>query len=369
MPKVILLTGATGHLGNSLIPEILQNEDAQILALVRAKNSEHFSKRVERLHKKHGNYDGRLSFIKGDVGSENLGMTPDDLTKVHNTVTDLIHSAASVRFDMSEDLAAQQNINATATMLKLAGQLKDQGQLQRYDHVSTCYVAGRRQGLVYEHENDEGQSFRNSYEWSKCQAEKQVRKAMSEGLPAAIHRPAIIVGEQQSGETQSFNVIYWPLKVYANGWWRTFPGNKDAKVDIVPVDFVSKAIATIHRQPETLGKCFHLAVGKEAPSVSQLEAIAREVIGGPPVRYVPQKLYKRFVRPFLFPLHLTKRGKMIRRGGDAFMPYFEYNPTFDTSNAERALGALKPPRVQDYIREIFKFAVQANFGQNQAPKK
>ena len=222
-------------------------------------------------------------------------------------------------------------------------------------------MAGKRTGKVLEDENDEGQEFRNSYEWSKCQAEKRVRTAIDDGLPASIHRPSIIVGDQTSGETRSFNVIYWPLKLYANGLWRTFPGKRTAPADIVPVDFVADAITRIHNNPDTIGQCFHLAVGEQAPTVGDLEAVVREVTGGPPLRYVDQSIYRTFVRPLLLPLHLTKKGQAIKRGGNAFMPYFEENPIFDTNNAKAALGDLKPPSVLEYISRIMQFALEANF--------
>ena len=361
MSDTILITGSTGHVGTSLIPHLLQQEDTRVLALIRAKDEDHLQKRKETLLSRLKIDESRFEVIRGDVSSPQLGLSERDHDRVLAEANSLIHSAASIRFDLPQDKAAEQNIRATQSMLKLARGLADRGKLKRYDHVSTCYVAGKRTGQVFEHENDEGQEFRNSYEWSKCEAEKHVREAIDQGLPAAISRPSIIVGEQATGATRSFNVIYWPMKIYAKGWWRTFPGKRTSPIDIVPVDFVAKAIAKIRSQEASLGKCFHLAVGDEAPSVEELEAIAREVTGAPPLRYIDQTLYKKYIRPLMFPLHITKRGQTIKRGGEAFMPYFEDNPIFDRTNANALLGELKPPKVLDYIRQTIKYALEADF--------
>ena len=361
MTDSIFITGATGHVGASLIPRLLEDDQTRIIALVRAKDDEHLQQRRQKLLSRLAIDEKRFIAIKGDVAEPNLGISVADQALIDSEVTSLIHSAASVRFDMPQEKAAEQNIAATQAMLTLAQSLAEKGRLKRYDHVSTCYVAGTRIGPVFENENDEGQDFRNSYEWSKCEAEKHVRTAIKAGLPAAISRPSIIVGEQESGATKSFNVIYWPMKIYTKGWWRTFPGKRTAPVDIVPVDFVTKAIVRIRAQESTLGKCFHLAVGDNAPTVSELEEVARKLTGGPPIRYIDQKLYKKYFRPLLLPLYVTKRGQAIKRGGDAFMPYFEDNPIFDRSNAKEALGDLKPPNVLEYISQTIQYALEADF--------
>lgn len=362
MADTLLLTGATGHVGSALLPLLLADPDARVIALVRAKDEAHLAERTAALRAKVPGAEDRLTAVRGDVTAPGLGLSETDRAALEAEVTALLHSAASVRFDMPQDKAAGENIASTEGMLAFARALADRGRLRRLDHVSTAYVAGRRVGRVFETECDEGQEFRNSYEWSKCQAETRVRAAIAEGLPAAIHRPSIIVGDSRTGETQAFNVLYWPMMLYARGWWRLFPGRPDTLVDVVPVDFVADAIATLRRDATTLGKCFHLAAGDDAPRVDALAERLATALDRPPIRTIDPDFYLKWVRPAIRgPLSLTKRGRRILRGGGAYLPYFRANPLFDTTNLRSHLGRGAPP-VFEYVDRIVTYAKEQDFG-------
>jgi len=363
MEETLLLTGATGHVGNALLPRLLDAPGRRVLCLVRARDAEHLAARRLRLLEKTGADPDRVGCLRGDVSQPGLGLSAVDRERVDAEVGSIVHSAASVRFDMPADDAAKQNTQSTAEVLAVAAALAERGQLRRLGHVSTCYIAGDRRGRVLETECDEGQGFRNAYEWSKCQSEKKVRAAIEGGLPAAIYRPSIIVGDSRSGATDSFNVMYWPLKLYARGWWRLFPGSPDTLADIVPVDFVADAITRLQDDPRAQGRCFHLAAGDDAARVEDLVERVRAILEAPPLRYVEQGRYRRWIRPLLAPLFWTKRGAMIKRGGEAFLPYFTGNPLFDTAGARELLGeGCAPPPVMDYLETVVRYAVSRDFG-------
>lgn len=358
----VLVTGATGHVGTALLP--LLAADGPVIALVRARDDAHLvARRADLLAMMPEGFPAeRLSLVRGDVTAPDLGLSDADRARLLADVTSIVHGAASVRFDLTAEAATRENVDATVSILALARELAARGRLARVDHVSTAYVAGDRTGRVYERELDVGQGFRNTYEASKCEAERRVRAAMVEGLPVAVHRPSIVVGDSRTGMTRSFNVIYWPLRVWAGGWWSLFPGRRDALVDIVPVDFVASAIARLRRDPATLGGTFHLAAGDDAATVEELEAELRRVVGGPKLRYVDQGTYVRWLRPLILgPLQLTKRGRAIARGGRAFLPYFVANPRFDTTELRAALGEGAPP-VRAYLDNVLRYAVEQRFG-------
>ena len=109
------------------------------------------------------------------------------------------------------------------------------------------------QGLIREDELAVGQSYRNTYEQTKAEAEALVRSRLG-SLPGVILRPSIIVGDSRTGVTSSFKMMYWPLKIYARRLWRTVPGYPDAVLDIVPVDFVATAVARLAFDESALGQ-------------------------------------------------------------------------------------------------------------------
>ena len=95
--------------------------------------------------------------------------------------------------------------------------------LRRFTYLSTAYVAGEHSGTFSEDDLDVGQRFRNPYERSKFEAEGIVKRWRSR-MPVTVVRPSIVVGEQDSGWTPSFNVIYWPLRAFSRGAYRVHPG-------------------------------------------------------------------------------------------------------------------------------------------------
>ncbi len=91
-------------------------------------------------------------------------------------------------------------------MLAFADRAQQLGGLQRFTYVSAAYVAGTYRGEFSEQDYDVGQELRNAYERSKWESEGTARAA-SDRLPVQIVRPSIIVGEQASGWTISFNLL------------------------------------------------------------------------------------------------------------------------------------------------------------------
>ena len=127
----LLLTGSTGHVGKALLPRLLADPETRVLALIRAKDTSHLEKRRLSLVEKCGlgAFSDRLDAISGDVSAPGLGLTRRDRSHVMSDVQAVMHSAASVRFDMPDDMAAQQNIQGTEAVLEVVRGLADAGRL------------------------------------------------------------------------------------------------------------------------------------------------------------------------------------------------------------------------------------------------
>jgi long-chain acyl-CoA synthetase len=223
------------------------------------------------------------------------------------------------------------NVSGTANVLDLCRRLP---RLERVVHVSTAYVAGRSEGVFAESDHDVGQSFRNTYEQSKWEAEYLVARS---GLPVTIVRPSIVVGESHSGWTPSFNVIYWPLQAFARGLVDRFPADPAGLVDIVPVDHVVDVIVHAMAADGVL----HAVAGDEAPTVAALNERAAALLG----KAAPE---------------LDAPGSDQEHVAAVFAPYFDVGVRF---GAERARAAgLEPTHVQELLPAVLDYARLARWG-------
>lgn len=359
--ELLLVTGATGFLGMHLVNQLLdQAPELSLALLIRDKPGQSGRQRAESfLSRRHLS---RVQVFSGDVSLPNLGL--DAASRQHLTaeVTRVIHSAATVRFDHTLDEARQTNVEGTRHLLDFAAASR---KLRSFAYVGTAYVAGERNGLVLESELAVGQNYRNTYEQSKSEAEALVRSRLG-SLPGIILRPSIIVGDSRTGVTSSFKMMYWPLKIYARGLWRTVPGYPDAVLDIVPVDFVADAIAQAVFDEAALGNTLHICAGLRASAtIQQIAQRAMEYFDGPAPRYVDPQFFFAVVRPLLY-LGLWGRKRRVLVSGRAYRDYFSMRMQFDTANAERILSpaGIRPPHVLDYLDRLFNYCVASDWGRN-----
>ncbi len=348
----------------------LLHAERQVLVTSRRRGDESEADLSTRIHAviKHadpGVDTHRLHVCFADVTEPDLGLSETGVAwfaapgSVH-----VVHGAAEVRFDLPLETMRKQNVQGTRHVVALAERLQAQGQLHRMDHVSTAYVAGDRNGTVLETEVDVGQAPRNAYEASKLESEVEVEQARLRGMDITIHRPSIIVGDSRSGRAASYKVLYWPMKVYARGRFRTVFGRPDCPVDVVPVDYVADALVFLMGSEEARGRTFHLAAGPEGQAtIESLARVAQRIFERRPVRYIDPDFYLRWLRPIVRPILRLIRPDVAERGG-VFLPYLRNNPVFDVREAQALLepaGIVAPP-VQTYFERIMRYAQETDFG-------
>jgi len=119
------------------------------------------------------------------------------------------------------------------------------------------------------------------YSQSKWVAERLVAAAGERGLPVTIHRAPFITGHAQTGAWNTDDFICHLVRgIVALG---AMP-DLSSSMDIVPVDYVARAIIRLAQRPEAAGRRFHLCARAEVPWSALAEWL---VANGYPVRSEP----------------------------------------------------------------------------------
>jgi thioester reductase-like protein len=220
--------------------------------------------------------------------------------------------------------------------------------------VSTCYVAGKREGRILETDLRHQAGFRNFYEESKYLAELEV-EALKSDVPVTIHRPAVVCGDSQTGETVKYDGVYYLIH-YLLRWPGILSllniGNHDVCLNLVPVDFVVKALAALAYDSSAVGKTVQLADPRPLTTNQLFNAIAKSINGSRSRVTVQQSLVQFF-------LMLPPSPKITGLPHHA-VPYFFVKQTYDSTQAQALLaphGIYCPPFVS-YVDRIVEYARQ-----------
>ncbi len=349
MAKRLFITGSNGFLGRNMFESMLKGSNDKFYLLIRSEASK--KSVIERV--KRTAYE-RINFLDGDMTLPFLGLNENDLKKVLNC-NEYWHFAAATSFEISErDSVMSINIGGAENMLQLAESNPD---LRHLYFISTAYIAGNHNGIIYEDKMPYPVQFKNSYEESKYKAELIIRKS---GLPWMIFRPSIIVGNSKTyccqGKTRiSYGYvlgIYKALLAYfktggnfIKSWKNeSYPdvnirmkGYYETKRNFVCIDDVVGMLNDI-RKSNCTGKTYHLTsnhiIGRD---ISYAINSGFRVKG---INYVGDKL----VRP-------NKIELLAKRITAVFDDYCIYDdPDWDTTNTDIALTSHKKVGMS---RELF----------------
>jgi NAD(P)-dependent dehydrogenase (short-subunit alcohol dehydrogenase family) len=247
------VTGATGFIGRNLVETLLANREGTIYVLVR----EGSRGRLEELISRWGAAD-RIEPIVGDLSQPRLGVSDEDLERLRGNVDHLFHLAAI--YDMTADADSQMvaNIEGTKHMVELA-EAVDAGCVHM---TSSIAAAGLYKGVWREDMFEEAQDLDNHpYFRTKHDSEGIVRFECSR--PWRVYRPGIVVGHSETGEMDKIDGPYYFFKLIRRirgtvPQWVPMVSVEGREINIVPVDFVVKAMDHIAHQDGLDGKAFHL---------------------------------------------------------------------------------------------------------------
>lgn len=369
----IFLTGGSGFLGAALLPFFVEDRSVEtIYLLLRGSAKETAEQRLVTLIDKVFAPDARshaarkIKVAVGDLTLENMGFDAAACENLARECTHILHVGASTDFGAPLEESRWINVEGTRRVLDLATTIqKLTGKLERFDYVSTAFVAGTRTGLVTENMLARGQGFANSYEQSKYEAELLVRDYQT-SLPIAIHRPSIVVGDSRNGFTPHFKVLYWPLQLLAKNLLPFIPCNTKATLDIVPVDFVAKSIYRLMMTPQSIGQTFHLTAGKD--SLVPIKHFLRDAFRYTTIRRrptVPLWIFKVIRTTMLRRLMSEDFWKTCELAA-VYSEYLSGNAViFDNQKTLAVLKSLNvapPPLWRAYSHKILNYCTQTRWG-------
>ena len=359
----IFLTGSTGYIGAHVAANLLTDHGASLNLLVRARDPHEAEERLWRGLQLHVDFptfyeylQTRIRIFRGDLTNERFGLSTDDYDRLVHTTDSVIHCAASLN-RKSEKSCMNVNLRGTLEVLKLGMRVDHYHGLRRFSHVSTVAVAGHRQDEVVTEDNsiDWNRSDYDPYARTKKFCEHMIRQLLPD-VPKTIFRPSIVLGDSRRAETTQFDMVR--AFVFLAGL-PVLPLRSKDRVDIVNVDFVADAIATLHVKEKTQFDTYHLSSGRESQTFRQLtESLAAAQDKRGPI-YLPflQAPFTSAVNGF------SNRKSAIGRGAalmKVFMPYLTFNTVFDNTRATTELGR-RPVPFSQYSYPLLKFSRETNF--------
>ena len=245
------VTGATGFIGRHLVQELVDNRDGEIFALCR----EGSRRRLEALIEEWDT--DRVTPVIGDLGAPDLGLSHQWITAHSGEIEHFFHLAAIYDMTASDEMNETMNVGGTRNALGLADRL-DAG---HFHQVSSVAASGDFRGVFDESMFDEGQRLPSAYHRTKFESEKIVREEAT--VPWRVYRPAVVVGHSETGAMDKIDGPYYFFPLFRKlrdnvPGWMPLVGVDLGDTNVVPVDYVAKAMDHIAHKAGLDGQAFHL---------------------------------------------------------------------------------------------------------------
>jgi NAD(P)-dependent dehydrogenase (short-subunit alcohol dehydrogenase family) len=361
------VTGATGFIGRHLVQELLDNHDGEIFVLVR-KGSQ---KRADALLRGWGS--PRVIPVIGDLTKPNLGVTKAWAREQRGDIEHFFHLAALYDMTASDELNEQLNVGGTRAALDLAGAVNS----GVFHQVSSIAVAGDYHGTFDETMFDVGQGLPTAYHRTKFESERIVRDEAK--MPWRVYRPAVVVGHSETGAMDKIDGPYYFFPLFKRmrdtmPQWMPLIGIDLGDTNVVPVDYVAKAIDQIAHKPGLDRQAFHLVNPEPQPTIDVMNAFAtaakaprfavpldRRVTGVLPIGLLPRALRPSGLISNALrtpPMQLLLRETIGRLGiPPEVLEHVSFPTTFASRRTERALAGsgISCPDLEGYALRLWNY--------------
>ena len=353
------VTGATGFIGKRLVKKLLERKGAVVYVLIRKESED----KVKALREFCGVSAARLQPVFGDLSAKKLGLAAADIKLLKGKIDHYYHLAAI--YDLGADEASQTliNIDGTRNTVELAKAI-DAG---HFHHVSSIAAAGLYEGVFREDMFEEAESYEHPYFMTKHESEKIVRQECK--VPWSVYRPAMVVGDSQTGEMDKIDGPYYFFKLIQRMRqllppWLPSIGLEGGRINIVPVDFVVDALAAISHQSGIASKCYHLVdpVGYRVGDVLDIFSRAAHApkmnlfVYAALLGFIPRSVKKGLMA--LAPVRRVRNAIMADLGlPEDMLTFVNYPTRFDCRDTLAALKGtgVACPNLKDYAWRLWDY--------------
>ena len=350
------VTGATGFIGKQLLPLLLAR-GGEVGVLVRQGSGARFAALRERL----GADGRRLRLVTGDIAHEGLGVSAEDRDRLRGA--NLFHLAAVYDLRASEEESERANVTGTRHVVGFANAI-DARCLQL---VSSIAVAGHYEGEFTEAMFDEGQELDHPYYRTKFESEKIVRDEAR--VPWRVYRPGIVIGSSETGDADRTDGPYYAFKLIqqlrdAFPQWTPFIGPEGGPLNLVPVDFVAKAIDHIAHRDGLDGRAFHVVDPDPLSLGDAINTFCRAAHAPEFALRFDRRMTRMLPKGALsvmgqLPAVRSITDRVLDRLGvpHAALQYIDNRATFASTGAQEALAGsgIVCPRLHDYAWRIWDY--------------
>jgi thioester reductase-like protein len=288
----VLLTGASGFLGTFLLAELLKSTESRVTCLTRALNPEEARARITQKLKAFGVWDqisdDRIIPIPGDLSKPLLGLSQRQFEEMSKVIDVIYHNGAMVNLLYPYHALKPTNVNGTEEILRMASR----GRPKTVHFVSTLSVfdpgdPNSQSAALYEDQPlGNWQNLPSGYAQSKWAGEKLISEAGNRGIPVVIYRPSSITGHTITGACNPRDFLSQFIRACIQ---LSCVPDVEAKINMVPVDYISKALIALSTLDEVVGRRFHLINLQPTQLHELLECL---ICSGLPVQKVSYKTWR-----------------------------------------------------------------------------
>lgn len=344
----ILITGASGFLGEKFLEDLCEKkDDTKIYLLLRGDNLEKFSQKYAK--------NNRVFCVEGDLTNPDVFEDQNEFKHLSLEITQIFHLAALYDLEAPKEQLVKVNVIGTQNLLFFAGYCKN---LKKFNYASSIAVAGDFKGPFSEDDFDLNQSFNDPYAYSKFKAEEVVRNWFSKSqVCTQILRFGIIIGDSKSGEFKKKDGIYYFLKAlidinrYAGATFKApylgFPYDGDQELPLVTVDTASRALLDVYKNKKGGLRSYHI-LNRDLPTLRDfLEDFVKHLGYQPQFMSLPRiSLFEPLIKNGLYQLGLPQE----------LIDYMYIKPQFTRIKMDQDLK-ITNPSYNDFKEVIFDRAV------------